>query len=89
MKKPDCDLTRSLDGVVDEESAEKTDSDEEVIEDAVEEGIPGPEEADMLNNQELEGDCILVGICWRSLITHLYLQKYQHPEQGGDVGLDP
>ena len=55
VEKPDCDPTRLLDGVV-EELAEETDSDEEVVK----EGIPGPEEADMLNNQKLEGDCTLV-----------------------------
>ena len=60
VKKPDCDLTRSLDRVVNKESAEETDSDEEVIKNGAEEGIPGPKEAKMLNNQELEGDCILV-----------------------------
>ena len=60
VKKPDCDLTRSLDRVVDKESAEETDSDKEVIKDGAEEGIPGPEEANVLNNQELEGDYILV-----------------------------
>ena len=60
VKKPDCDLTRFLDRVVDKESTEETNSDKEVVEDGAEEGIPGPEEAKMLNNQELEGDCILV-----------------------------
>ena len=60
VKKPDCDLTRSLDRVVNKESAEETDSDEEVIKNSAEEGIPGPKEAKMLNNQELEGDWILV-----------------------------
>ena len=60
MEKPDCDLTRSLDGDVDEELAEEMDSDKEVVKDGAGEGIPGPEEATMLNNQELEGDCILV-----------------------------
>ena len=49
------DLTRSLDGVVDEESAEETDGDEEVAEDGVEENILGPEEADTSSNQEIEG----------------------------------
>ena len=57
MKKPNCDLTRSFDGVVDKKSAEETDSDKEVIKDGTKEGVPGPEEADMLNNQKLEGDC--------------------------------
>jgi len=64
LGKPDHDLTRSLDGVVHEESAEETDGDEdgdeEVVEEGDEEGIPATEEADMSNNQELEGDCILV-----------------------------
>lgn len=55
------DLTRSLDGVVDEESAEETDGDEEVAEDGVEENILGPEEADTSSNQEIEGQS---SICW-------------------------
>ena len=42
-EKPDCDITRSLDRVVDKELAEETDSDKEVIEDGAKEGIPGPE----------------------------------------------
>ena len=38
------DLTRSLDGVVNELSVEETDSEKEVAEDGVEENILGPEE---------------------------------------------
>ena len=49
------DLTRSLDGFVDEESAEETDGDEEVAKDGVEENVLRPEEADTLSNQETEG----------------------------------
>ena len=82
QKKPDCDLT---DGVVDKELVEETDSDEEVIEDGAEEGILGPEEADMLNNQELEGDC--------NLVEHMleitdYTPLSSEVEQGGDIRLD-
>ncbi|EDR04711.1 uncharacterized protein LACBIDRAFT_304057 [Laccaria bicolor S238N-H82] len=78
---------RSLDGVVDEESAEETEGDKEVIEEGAEEVIPGTGE---VNNQELEGDCVLVKhLLGITLITHLYLQKYQHPEQGDKVGLEP
>ena len=55
-------MTRSLDGVVDKELAEETeggeDSSEDIIKEGAKEGIPATEEADMSNNQELEGDCI-------------------------------